>query len=161
MTEPRAWAERIERHPMLPDANAKRFAGYGVMGLPFASGHILALRRFPSSSVGPGFTTIWHRSPEGIWAFYSDVPPSRSCPRYFSGGTARTVLTPIHLTWLGDRVLTVQIADNPSLDWQITLDSTPTTRLLNAMGGFIPESVWLRRRFFALMGRIAGPMLRV
>jgi hypothetical protein len=40
----------------------ERFAGYGVMGLPFRSGHYLALRHFPASSIGPGFRAVWHRA---------------------------------------------------------------------------------------------------
>jgi hypothetical protein len=37
-----------------------------LMGLPLASGHILAMRRFPASSVGPGYTSVWHRGPERL-----------------------------------------------------------------------------------------------
>jgi hypothetical protein len=35
------------------------------MGLPFASGHILGLRRWTASSVGDRFTSIWQRDPTG------------------------------------------------------------------------------------------------
>jgi len=131
-----------------------------VMSLPFASGHVLALRRFPISSVGPGFTSVWHRSPEGAWTFYSDVPSSQSCPRYFDDGTARTILSPIHLTWSSDRALAVKVGDNARLDWEITLSATPTTWMLNTLGDMIPETAWQWRGILALMGRIAGPTLR-
>ena len=40
--------------------------GWGVFGLPFDSGHVLALRVFPQSSFGP-YRTLWHRDPEGRW----------------------------------------------------------------------------------------------
>jgi len=42
----------------------------------------------------------------------------------------------------------------------MTLAPTPTTRLLNALGTMIPETAWRWRWFLALMGRVAGPMLR-
>jgi hypothetical protein len=53
----------------LPAGGGERFAGYGVMGLPFRSGHVLAMRRFPASSIGPACTSVWHRSPDGRWVF--------------------------------------------------------------------------------------------
>lgn len=41
--------------PLWPGAD-ERFTGYGVMGVPFAGGHYLALRHIAESSIGPGFT---------------------------------------------------------------------------------------------------------
>ncbi len=43
---PRQFIERFEEAPTLPTRPDERFSGYGVMGLPFASGHVLAMRRF-------------------------------------------------------------------------------------------------------------------
>jgi hypothetical protein len=56
--EPRTLVEKIENASLLPEGNGDRFAGYAVIGLPFLSGHVLALRRFPASSLGPGYTSI-------------------------------------------------------------------------------------------------------
>ena len=53
----------IERHASLAPGTEDRFTGYAVIGLPFRSGHVLSLRRFPASSVGPGYTSVWHRDP--------------------------------------------------------------------------------------------------
>lgn len=75
MTEPCTEAERVEASARLPAGDQERFAGYGVMGLPFSSGRLLALRRFPASSVGPGFSSVWHWSPDGRWIFYTDIEP--------------------------------------------------------------------------------------
>ncbi len=47
--------------------------GWGVFGLPFDSGHVLALRVFPENDFAP-YTTIWHRDPAGRWAIYVDGP---------------------------------------------------------------------------------------
>ena len=38
--------------------------GWGVFGLPFDSGHVLALRVFPENDFGP-YRTVWHRDPDG------------------------------------------------------------------------------------------------
>lgn len=163
MAEPRAWAERLEREPRLPaalSAPAERLAGYGVMGLPFASGHVLALRRFPASSIGPGFTSVWHRAPDGAWTFYADAPPAQACPRYFADSAARTVLAPIRLTWSAERALEVRIEGDVRLDWELTLAPTPATRALTALGSVLPEAAWRRRWALALLGRVAGPTLR-
>jgi hypothetical protein len=54
MRRPAEIVEELERKADLPPGAQERFFGYGVMGLPFRSGHILALRRFPASSIGPG-----------------------------------------------------------------------------------------------------------
>ena len=74
MRQPADYAEEIEREPTLPAGSGERFSGYGVMGLPFRSGHILGLRRFSASSIGPGYRSVWHRAPSGRWTFYQDQP---------------------------------------------------------------------------------------
>lgn len=28
---------------------------------------------FPASSIGPGYTSVWHRDPGGTWTFYSEA----------------------------------------------------------------------------------------
>ena len=159
VTEPREWAERIEHNPELPDGDAERSAGYAVMSLPFASGHVLALRRWPASSFGPPYTSVWHRSPQGDWTFYSDVPAMQSCPRYFGAEATRVVRTPIELSWAGDNTLSAQIGGDVRLDWEMTLAATVRTRLLNATGGVLPDPLWRQRWVLALMGRMASLML--
>lgn len=53
-------------HAGLPGGDEERFSSWGVMGLPFRSGNILAFRRFPASSIGPGYSAVWHRDPTGL-----------------------------------------------------------------------------------------------
>jgi len=74
--DPRTISQGIERNGSVPRGTEDRFAGYAIIGLPFASGHVLSLRRFPASSVGPDihlcgieipkdagpFTRQWHRN---------------------------------------------------------------------------------------------------
>jgi len=113
---PRGFAAASIKTPGLPDGTEERFAGYGVMGLPFRSGHYRALRHFPASSIGPGFRAVWHRDPHRRWTFYADAPAEVSCARYFGatspGGAERV---PIDVTWTGPRSLRVTVPDRLSL----------------------------------------------
>ena len=47
--EPRKLVAQLEVAASLPAGSNERFNGYGVMGLPFRSGHVLAMRRFTAS----------------------------------------------------------------------------------------------------------------
>lgn len=47
--DPRTISQGIERNGSVPRGTEDRFAGYAIIGLPFASGHVLSLRRFPAS----------------------------------------------------------------------------------------------------------------
>jgi len=40
-TEPRKLVEQLEAAALLPAGSNERFNGYGVMGLPFRSAHVL------------------------------------------------------------------------------------------------------------------------
>ena len=73
MNDPRDLVADIEACPRVPAGSEERFAGYGVMGLPFGSGHLLALRRFPASSIGPGYRSVWHCDPNGRWTFFQEI----------------------------------------------------------------------------------------
>jgi len=81
MTSPARFAQGAEDRPVLPPGACERVSGYGVMGLPFASGHVLGLRRWTASSVGDRFTSIWHRDPTGRWTFYESVACEVACTR--------------------------------------------------------------------------------
>jgi hypothetical protein len=96
--EPADIAADIERRSELPPGSEERFFGYGVMGLPFRSGHVLALRRFPASSIGPGYRSVWHRDPHGRWTFYQDQPGELACTRYFGSASMRCVRGPFAST---------------------------------------------------------------
>ncbi len=50
--ETRELIRRVEEEASLPTGPSERFAGYVVIGLPFQSGHVLALRRFIMSRFG-------------------------------------------------------------------------------------------------------------
>ena len=93
------------RGPARPTKQAARarrpYIWCSRMGLPFTSGHILALRRFPASSVGPPFRSVWHRDPSGRWTFFQDVPSVQGCARYFGAAVAEVVAATIEIAWDG------------------------------------------------------------
>jgi hypothetical protein len=98
-TAPRDVAEVAERATDLPAGAHERFRAYGVMGLPFASGHVLGLRRFPSPRSAPGYTSVWHRTPEGDWEFWSTAAPGLSCARYAGAVSRESRRTGLRIDW--------------------------------------------------------------
>lgn len=115
--------------------------GWGVFGLPFDSGHVLALRVFPESDFGP-YRTVWHHDPAHNWSIYVDGPRlDTACPRYYSSACATTEFAAISLTWTGPTTLRVQV-DKPSLDWTLTASQTPAMRVLNALSARMPLWTW-------------------
>jgi hypothetical protein len=148
----------VQRIPSLPPGRDDHFYGYGVMGLPFASGHVLAMRKMHSSD-GPKYQSVWHRSPDGAWTMWSDVAPSQSCPRYWGNDLQQAIQASIDISWPGPSRMTVKVDDGRELDWEVQLGSTLVTRPLSAMGRFTPTALWRRRAVLSAMGAVAGPML--
>jgi hypothetical protein len=115
--------------------------GWGVFGLPFDSGHVLALRVFPQSSVGP-YRTLWHRDPEGRWSIYADAQDvEHACPRYYGPACEYVGAARIDLDWTGPRTLHVTM-DEPALDWTVTAVRSPVMGLLNPLSAAMPLSSW-------------------
>jgi hypothetical protein len=152
-------AAEAEARPEVPQGPGERFAGYGIMGLPFASGHVLAMRRFPASSIGPAYTSIWHRDPAGTWAFWQDQPAELGCARYFSAAIAETRRVGIDLDWPAPDTVRLAV---PELDfaWSTRLRASPVTRALSAMASVLPERWWSAVHVLAVMGPAAGAALR-
>ena len=155
--EPREIIHNIEKSTSVPLGKGDRFAGYAVIGLPFRSGHVLALRRFPASSVGPGYTSVWHRSPAGDWTFYSTVPPEQGCSRYFGGEIKQNVVGPIDIVWTGPAQFRVLIGD--TIRWEVTLTESLLSRLMNAAARLVPEKWWQTRMTLKVMGTAARMVL--
>jgi len=130
------------------------------MGLPFASGHVLGLRRWTASSVGDGFTSIWHRDPAGDWTFYETVDGDSGCTRYFGADVRRVEVGPIDLAWETPERLHVRTAD-AAVDWTIDTSSTLMTRLVSAVASSVPATAWRSPTVLAAMGAVAGRALGV
>jgi hypothetical protein len=160
VSSPRDLVARIEARPTLPGGSEERFAGYGVMGLPFRSGHILALRCFPASSVGPPYRAVWHRDPAGRWTFFQDVPPMQGCARYFGAALAEVVAATIDVAWDGPTQLSATVnGGGRSLEWRATLTSSVMTRVMSRVGSLLPETLWQQPLLLGGMGVVAGKMM--
>jgi hypothetical protein len=158
--DPRQLVSELEASPRLPSGANERFAGYGVMGAPFRSGHLLAMRRFVASSVGPAYQSVWHRDPGGRWTFFQDVAPDVACTRYFGAAVDETVTATIDIYWTAPNELSIAVVGGEHrLEWRMTLASSTATRLLNSLGSVLPDSCWRSQRFLALMSRLIPPVL--
>ncbi|ART69329.1 hypothetical protein BTO20_12680 [Mycobacterium dioxanotrophicus] len=150
--------ETAAAHLRLPSGRDERVAGFGVMGLPFASGHYLAFRDFPVSSFAPSYRSVWHRDPDGVWTFYATTPGPQSCSRYFSSATPiAPVQCDIRSSWVTPWSLHISIAGQ--LDWWVDIQSTTATRLATAIGSALPASAWRSTATQAAMSRAVGPLL--
>ena len=118
--------------------------GWGVMGLPFDSGHYLALRVFPENDFSP-YKTVWHRDPEGRWSIFVDGPRlDTACPRYYGAACAHVGHASIDVAWTGPMSLRVT-AEDVGLDWTLTATETGLLRALNAMSARLPIWTWRPR----------------
>jgi hypothetical protein len=128
--------------------------GWGVFGLPFDSGHVLALRVFPENDFGP-YRTLWHRDPAGRWSIHVDGPRlDTACPRYYGTACTHTGFATIDITWAGPSSLHVRV-DRPSLEWTLTASTTPALRFLNAIGPLMPNWTWRPRSLIRMRERLA------
>jgi hypothetical protein len=158
MTSAPTFAAAIEAEPTLPPGDEDRVAGFGVIGLPFRSGHYLALRCFTASSFGPPYKTLWHRDPSGAWTVYTTVDAAYSCPRYIGPALARpAIVTPIDVGLVDEACVRVYIDD--AVDWTFSIAPTRATSLMTAMSERMPDRAWTNRWLLGAMGRMAGPLL--
>lgn len=160
MRTPQQYAGRAEAEPSLPPGDDERVSGYGVMGQPFSTGHVLGLRRWTASSVGEEFTSIWHRTPDGQWHFYESQPSQVACSRWFGDGVCESRRTDISLAWPTPRTLHVRTADG-YVDWRLQLAPSPMTRIMNAAGAMMPQAAWRSPAVLRMMGSLASGMLGV
>jgi hypothetical protein len=141
----------------MPADPAEHFAGYALMGMPFSSGHYLAFRRFPASSIGPGYHAVWLRSPGGEWSVHADVPPELSCARYFGQALTEARQTPVTATWTTPWQLTVRVPG--VVQWELELEATPTTTAMTVTARHLPPAAWRSKPTLNAMGRTMGPAL--
>lgn len=156
--QPQSSAQAIPRLAELPEDPAEHFAGYAVLGLPFSSGHYLAFRDFPFSSIGPGYRSVWHRTPDGEWTIYANASPEFSCARYFGAAVHHTVKTDVDIRW--DGPFTARISVPGLVDWRLELGKSAATSMLTAMAVRMPETLWRSETVLRSMGAFAGPMLQ-
>lgn len=121
--------------------NHEYVRGWGVFGLPFDSGHVLALRVFPDNSFTP-YRTVWHRDPFGHWSIHADAPRlDIACPRYYGPACDYVGHAKIGISWTGPRSLRVRM-DEPRLAWTLTVARSAVLGLLNPASALLPISTW-------------------
>jgi hypothetical protein len=157
MEQPRESLQQMPSSVTAPPGR-EQMVGLGVIGLPFASGDVLALRRFPTSSVGPGYDAVWHRSPGGRWTIYTSIAPEKSCPRYIGEGVTDTVQARIEMDWTSERDLTVRVPE-AQFEWQMRIENTLVTWLMNALLSVMPERLLRSQRVLSLMSRLSTVLL--
>jgi hypothetical protein len=156
---PRDAAVAAQRNPVLWPGTDERFTGYGVMGLPFRSGHYLAMRHIPASSIGPEYRTVWHYAPDGTWTFITDRRPEHTYALYFApGDSALTLYADIASKWDGPHSLRVTVPD--MLDWRIELGSTPATVMMTALSHRLPPIASRSNAFQRVVNAVAAALLR-
>lgn len=115
--------------------------GWGVMGLPFDSGHYLALRDFPENDFAP-YKTIWHRDPDGRWSIFVDGPRAdTACPRYYGAACAHIGFAGIDVTWTGPMDVRITAAEI-GLEWRLHARETALLRALNPVSARLPTWTW-------------------
>ena len=107
------------RRGSFPWPNHEYVRGWGVFGLPFDSGHYLALRVFPENDFAP-YRTVWHRDPAGSWSIFADAPRlDIACPRYYGPACAVTKPRPGSTCDGLDRCPCGSQMEAPALDWTV------------------------------------------
>lgn len=155
---PRDAAARLESAPRLPGGDRERFSGYGVLGVGFASGHMLAMQRVVASSIGPAFTAVWHRDPSGHWTFYVDGQPELTWVRHFSPAGRVVRDDGIRIVWHGPTSFSVRVP-LPGIAWAVHLMPTFGARALGALQRRLPAALrrgGVHRGMAAAAGRLLG-----
>jgi hypothetical protein len=144
----------------LPTGDDERVIGFGVMGLPFASGHYLAYRDFPATSFSPAYKSVWHRDPDGVWTFHATTRGPQSCSRFLNSVTSvDPVVCGIEVTWVTPWALLISV--DRLLDWRVDITTTRTTCLLSVIAGRMPAAAWTSTNLLIAMSRIIGLALRI
>ncbi len=107
-----------------------------------------------------GIKTSPRDIPDGAWVFHANVPPRQACTRFFGASAARAVEAEIEIAWAGPSRLRIAVPDVP-LAWDIVVQETGATRLMNAMARLLPGGAWRNPAVLAAMGAVAGPLLGV
>ncbi|MFW6201540.1 MAG: hypothetical protein ACOC8B_03115 [Gemmatimonadota bacterium] len=136
----------------------EHFYGFGVLTLPFDSGHVLGLRVFPQNDFAP-FVAVWHRTPTGEWSMYVDAPEHDVfCPRFFGPILHDSRPASITVDWTAPDELRVRM-DRPMLDWTMRVTSSARTRLVNAVMPRLPLGLYRRRPVLSAIRAIADRVL--
>jgi hypothetical protein len=157
--EPAEVAAALERGAVMARGSGERYTGYAVLGVAFASGDLLALRRFPVSSGGAAYTSVWHRNAAGRWVCYTDVA-DQGCARHFAPALDEVIVAPIRIEWTGPRSLSIAIEGGRRLTWSLLMRSTGVTRTFNNVAPRLTPFVEQYPRLLSLFAAVSRVVLR-
>lgn len=157
--QPRDLAQQLEQRRAVTAGSGERFVGFGLTGLGFEAGEILAFQRFTASSIGPPFASVWQRRADARWSIHTNVDPGRSCPRYFGPALDDARMDDIEVVWLGPREVSVT-ARHARLQLALRLSPSLVTMALGAAARLLPRRVWRSRRLSRALGAGAARLLR-
>lgn len=157
--EPAEVAAALERGGQVIAGEGDRYSGYAVLGVGFRSGDVLALRRFPLTSQGPAYTSVWHRSPAGRWTMFTDVA-DHGCARYFGPALDEVIVGPIRIEWTSPRRVEVAVDGGRRLTWSLLMRSTAITRAFNRIAPHLAPMCARHPRLLGALAAIARVMLR-
>lgn len=152
-TTPRQSVQELRRNRDLVPGDDERFSGFGAIGVPYASGHYLALREMVASSIGPAYRAIWHRDPQGRWMIYTTAEPQLSCPRYFGSARGSERVEGISIEFSTEWQL--QVAMGERIRWTLNLKETTASKMMSTMGESTPLWAWNSHVVLAAMNPLA------
>lgn len=157
--EPAEVAAALERGGQVIPGDGDRYSGYAVLGVGFTSGDVLALRRFPLTSRGPAYTSVWHRSPAGRWTMFTDVA-DHGCSRYFGPALDEVIVGPIRIEWTSPRRVEIAVDGGRRLTWSLLMRSTAITRAFNRMAPHVGALCARYPRLLTVLAAIVRLLLR-
>lgn len=114
--------------------------GWVVFGLPFDSGHVLALRVMPEGSIAP-YRSLWHRDPRGRWSLYVHGTKDCACTRYYGTVCDLQAYRQIAVDWTGPATARVTL-NQPPVEWTFTATSDRWLDLINPINAALPFWSW-------------------
>jgi hypothetical protein len=132
--------------------------GSAVIGVTFASGHVLGLRHWATTSYGPAYTAVWHRDPTGRWQAWSTTPGDHGCSRYIGRALDASNQSSIDVRWLDPDTLAVNV-ERANLNWTIRLERSFATKALSALLQVLPAWATRNERILRVAGPVAGRIL--
>jgi hypothetical protein len=152
-------AAALERGSAVLPGTGEWYTGYAAPGVAFQSGDVLALRRFPVTSSGAAYTSVWHRNPGGRWALYIDVA-GQGCARHFAPALDEVIVAPIRIEWTGPRGVSIAIDGGRRLTWSLLMRSSPLTRTFNRVAPHLAPVFARRPGLLPVLGVVARVALR-
>ena len=129
-------------NPMLPPGDDERFVGFGIMGLPFANGHYLAMRQFPRRPSRPRTCRCGIATRRVTGRSTRRRPGSRAALVTSARPPLTTRFSAISTVSWARPVVRRRRNPRNAATGQFDLQATRATRLMSTIGSRLSESAW-------------------